>query len=302
MLNIENILANTKRGLLIYYYILSEKFPRKDIKRLMSQGHLLPNPFVPGGRLQLQLEDGIYCHRDVNFPDFKGTAIDFAGLYFQAATRNELYYLINQSFRLRLRIPAEIIADQIVRSEDQRQYPKISFFQPPITNTCPKETVNLRTLFERIKGPDYQKQTETLRALEDPKEARKYKARHFPYVTFAGCFEKRDDKHLLTPSGLLVIDLDDVQELPAVREALKAELIFETELLFVSPSGRGLKWVTSYPHQDVTHQEHFRQVCSYLEAIYGLKPDESGKDTSRACFICADPEAVLGRKYLFWRG
>ena len=170
---------------------------------------------------------------------------------------------------------------------------KFSYFRPPISNIWPSESLSLPQLHQRICSPLYQRQTETLRQLKDPKEARQYKATHFPYVTFAGCFEKRSDKHLLSPSGLLVIDLDDLEDPAAVKEALLADLAYETELLFVSPSGRGLKWVTSYPHKSIAHQDYFRLLCSYLEAVYGLKADPSGRDTSRACFLSHDPEAFL---------
>src|SRR5690606_1427445 len=105
-------------------------------------------------------------------------------------------------------------------------------------------TLNLPQLFQRITGPDYQQQTQSLRQLTDPKQRRQYKATHFPCVSFAGTFERRGDRHLLQPSGLLVIDLDDLPDPAPVREALIAAPAYETELLFVSPSGNGLKWVT----------------------------------------------------------
>lgn len=175
---------------------------------------------------------------------------------------------------------------------------KFSFFQPPISNTIPSETIDLPELYKRITSPAYQKQTEILRGLDDPKEAKLYKAKNFPYVTFAGCFEKRSDKQLLQPSGLMVIDLDNLPEVEPIREALIANKEIETELLFVSPSGRGLKWVTSYPHETMGHQECFQQLCSYLQAYYDLKADSSGKDVSRACFLTFDPQPFINPKHL----
>lgn len=173
----------------------------------------------------------------------------------------------------------------------------ISYFQPPITNTLPQGSLSLYQVYQKIIGPEYTGITETLRSLEDPRELRQFKAQHFPYVTFAGTFEKRNDKNLLTPSGLMVIDLDDLPELEAVREDLLAQTCYETELLFVSPSGRGLKWVTSYPHTEIDHKEQFKILCSYLEAVFDLQADPSGKDLSRACFLCQDEDVYLSEKH-----
>ena len=299
LLSPENIITKTSQGLLIYEYILLEKFPKKDIRSLLRQGRPLPNPFVSGGQLAIRLHNGVWNHEDLQLPAFKGTAFDFANHYYKLATLPELCYLLNQNLRLGLKIPSEELLDQLNKSEMDSSFPKLSFFRPPISNTRPSETLNLPQIFKRITGEEYRKQTEALRQLEDRKEARQYKATHFPYVTFAGCFEKRSDTHLLQPSGLMVIDLDDLQELNRVKEALIAEREYETELLFTSPSGRGLKWVTSYPHLEIGHQDYFQILCSYLEAVFGLTPDFSGRDISRACFINFDPEAVLSRRYLF---
>ena len=301
LLTRENILATTRNGLHLYCYILREHYPTINMAKIINHEQSAPNPFVLGGRLVLQPNNGTYEHRDLNFPDFKGTAFDLAGLHFRTATLNELYYMINQTLKLGLQIPTEELLEHLDQVAEQAELSKFSSFRPPITNTTPSETLTLPLLFRRIIGTQYRKATETLRGLQDSKEARKYKATHFPYVTFGGCFTSRNDKDLVAPSGLIVIDLDDLKELESIRESLISQESYETELLFLSPSGTGLKWVTSYLHQEISHREQFEVLCSYLEAVFGLKADASGKDMSRACFICADPSAFLNGKYLFPR-
>ena len=300
ILNAENILTRTRSGFLIYVYVLQEHFPKKDIRSLLQQGSSLPNPFVANGQLQLCMERsaGTWTHYDLQLPSFRGNALDFAGHHFKTATQDELYYLLNQNLRLGLKIPAEELLEQLGSTEAGDRLPKLSFFKPPISNIFPSEALSLPQVFHRITGPDYLKATEHLRQLQDPKQVRQYKAAHFPYVTFAGCFEKRGDKHLLEASGLMVIDLDDLPRVEEVREILLAETLYETRLLFVSPSGRGLKWITAYPHREISHLDYFRLLCSYLEAVFGLTPDPSGKDLSRACFLCHDPSAYLHSQYL----
>ena len=298
LLTPQNLLARTKMGLEIYKYVFRNLFPKKDISQYLEQGRCLPNPFVAGGQLLIEYTGEFFEHRDLHLPVFKGNALDFAGHYLKTATKNELYFLLNQQLRLGLRIPAEELLEQLRRNETLDSLPGFSYFEPPVSNIRPSKTLSLPRLYRRITGTDYQPVTEQLRNLEGAKEARQYKATHFPYVTFGGIFSKRGDKHLLTPSGLMVIDLDELPEIRPIREALIAETEYETELLFVSPSGRGLKWVTSYPPQQISHLEYFRLLCSHLEAMYGLHPDESGKDISRACFLCRDEEAFIHRRYV----
>jgi len=285
-------------GLDIYAYVYRSLLPRKDFHRYLSEGRPLPNPFVAGGQLLIECRDGLYEHHDLTLPAFKGNALDLAGHYFKPATQHELYFLINQQLCLGLRIPAEELCAQLESREVPDQQPQFSYFEPPISNTRPSGTMTLPQLYRRISSTELQQVTQQLRQQDSPAEARKFKASHFPYVTFGGRFEKRSDKHLLQPSGLMVIDLDDVPEMAAVRKALIAEVDYETQLLFTSPSGRGLKWITSYLPQQISHLDYFRLLCSYLEAMYGLRPDESGKDISRACFISWDEDPFIHWKYL----
>ena len=298
LLTPHNLLARTDQGLDIYEFIYRNLLPRTDFRSYLAQGRPLPNPFVAGGQLRIELCQGKYEHHDLSLPAFRGNALDLAAHYFKSATWNELYFLLNQQLRLGLRIPPEELLQQLESREAQSALPRFSYFEPPISNTKPSGTMTLPQLYRRIISTELQQVTQQLRQQEDPAEARKFKAAHFPYVTFGGRFEKRSDKHLLQPSGLMVIDLDDVPEIAAVREALIAEVDYETQLLFVSPSGKGLKWVTSYPHQQISHLDYFRLLCSHLEALYGLRPDESGKDISRACFISWDEDPFIHWKYM----
>ncbi len=73
---------------------------------------------------------------------------------------------------------------------------------------------------------------------------------------------------------------------------------FETELLFVSPSGDGLKWIISIDITEATHQNFFQAIANYIKEVYQLEVDKSGKDISRACFLPHDPEVYINPKYL----
>ena len=71
----------------------------------------------------------------------------------------------------------------------------------------------------------------------------------------------------------------------------------ETELLFRSPSGNGIKWIIPVVNNNGhDHEYYFRAVSNYLKS-FGITVDKSGKDVSRACFLPHDPNAFINPKY-----
>ncbi|MCB9222265.1 MAG: VirE protein, partial [Ignavibacteria bacterium] len=97
---------------------------------------------------------------------------------------------------------------------------------------------------------------------------------------------------------LLTIDFDHIQDIPTLKAALLNDHYFETELLFVSPSGDGLKWVIPIDLTQAKHQDYFKAVANYVSHTYQLEIDQSGKDISRACFLPHDSEIFINPKYL----
>lgn len=184
-----------------------------------------------------------------------------------------------------------------LNSPDDTWRPRVSYFKPPISNVLPSEEISLQEVHRRIIGDDFAKITRELRAITDPKLKRRYKAANFPYVTFAGSFAKRQDAALLKSSLLMVFDFDQLEDLPQARRQLLDIPFFDTELLFTSPSGNGLKWVIKFYRDDISYQDYFLSLANYLIITYNLTPDFSGKDVSRACFLPHDPQAYLNPKH-----
>ncbi len=153
-------------------------------------------------------------------------------------------------------------------------------------------------MYELIKSTQNASITEQLRAKQTKDEARKFKASKFDYVTFSGVFTKRNDKALQNHSGLLTIDFDHIENLQQLKNQLLNDEYFETELLFMSPSGDGLKWIIPIDITESTHQNFFNAIANYIKEVYQLEVDKSGKDVSRACFLPSDPEAFINPKYL----
>ena len=180
--------------------------------------------------------------------------------------------------------------------EDDSWRPLVSFFRPPVRNTLPSESLSLWEVHNRITCEAYRDFTHQLRSLSDPKEIRALKASSFAYVTFAGTFSSRNDRNLLQGSDLLVLDFDHLPDPERVKQQLLQDEYFDTEMLFLSPSGTGLKWVIRRDPGS-RHQEYFRAVENYLQRSYHLTVDPSGRDVSRACFLTFDENSVLHERH-----
>ena len=172
-----------------------------------------------------------------------------------------------------------------------------SFFRKSVRNTQPLRCIGIPDIFRYIVGHYAKTQTETLRTITDKDAARKYKAENFDFCTFSGIFRTRSREGLVQQSDLLCIDFDHVADVQMLKEKLLNDPCFETELLFRSPSGDGLKWVIQIDRQGLEHSLFFQAVCNYLVANDYPEPDKSGSDVSRSCFIPYDPEAYINPKY-----
>jgi hypothetical protein len=176
--------------------------------------------------------------------------------------------------------------------------PVFSYFKKPVANTTPAKDVNLLDIFGLIKSLDFKQATDKLRSFLNKDEARKFKAQNFDYVTFSGTFSKREDKALIKHSGLMVIDFDHVANIERLKADLLKDEYFDTELLFVSPSGDGLKWVIPVDLSRCPHAEYFESIKNYVWQTYHLQIDKSGRDVSRACFLGHDNNIFINPKYL----
>ena len=110
-----------------------------------------------------------------------------------------------------------------------------------------------------------------------------------PGVTWSGTFSYRASDKLLQHSGLLGADLDSLgPELERIREKLKTSC--HLWVLFLSPTGNGLKAVFRVPADGAKHPESFRAVAQHVRELTGVQIDESCKDVARLCFLSFDPE------------
>lgn len=302
----KDILDKTHYGLNIYSHILRVYYPDETVVRLSGKEcDPTKNPFNEN-KLTLKLinEDWVFMYSDLEQDEFNGNPFDFAALHYKL-TGDELLEKLNEELNLRIGEKHHFYSNRTLPESAQKEeskpvvhIPKFSFFKAPVSNIYPKNTLSLVEVYELIKSTQYTSITEQLRAIQEKDVARKFKASKFDYATFSGTFEKRNDKALLCHSGLLTIDFDHISNLEQLKNQLLNDEYFETELLFVSPSGDGLKWVIPIDITESTHQNFFNAIANYIKEVYQLEVDKSGKDVSRACFLPFDPEVFINPKYL----
>jgi len=175
---------------------------------------------------------------------------------------------------------------------------RMSFFRKPITNKFPEQkAVSLFQVYDYVRNGWARLETSELRGIADHDEARNYKGTHFDYVTPSGTFSYCSDQSMIRHSGMICMDLDHLGDrVEELFQLLVDEPLFDTLLLFRSPSGQGLKW---FVHIDLTRCDHrtwFMALRNYLMATYHLSEkqvDGACANVSRACYLSHDPEAFL---------
>ena len=160
-----------------------------------------------------------------------------------------------------------------------------------------RQAVGIVDVYRYITGHYAQPQTEALRLMATSPEAKRYKATHFDYCTFSGLFRKRNERELIMYSGLMCLDFDHVENIMELKQKLLNHEYFDTELLFVSPSGNGLKWIIPVDLKGWEHSRYFKAVTNCIKATGLPLVDMSGSDVVRLCFLPHDPQAYINPKY-----
>ena len=309
----EAILSKTHYGIGIYAHILRLYYPGETVLSLSGRTcSPTKNPFnADKSTLNIFIEketalgnalDKEFArHSDSENAIPAGDAFDFAELHYKQSG-DELLQTLNRDMNLHIgenwsfysqkKTIINTTKNEVAQVKNKKAF-AFSFFKAPIKNTIPHKTVSLVQVYNAITGEYYKQHTEKLRSISDTVQARKYKAANFDYCTFSGVFTARNDKSLITHSELMCIDFDHVQNTDTLRQALLADEYFDTQLLFVSPSGDGLKWIIEIDTRKASHGEYFASVANYILQTYSFEVDKSGKDISRACFIPFDPNAFI---------
>ena len=314
----EAILSKTHYGIGIYTHILRLYYPSETVLSLSGRTcSPTKNPFnADKSTLNIfihkeavlgnALDKEVARHSDSQDAIPSGDAFDFAEIHYKQSGE-ELLQTLNKEMNLKIGEKFDFYKNRKSNVESQNQTNQnnhsnhrsdieeasFSFYKAPIKNTVPHKTATLFQIYNAITGDFYKEHTDKLRSITDPKQARQFKASNFDYCTFSGVFTSRNDKKIVQHSGLMAVDFDHLPNLEEVRQSLLVDEYFDTQLLFVSPSGDGLKWIIPIDTTTTPHSEYFAAVANYILQTYGIEVDKSGRDISRACFLPHDPNAFI---------
>ena len=168
-------------------------------------------------------------------------------------------------------------------------------------------TINIAEVAQQIRDGKYQEEVEAIRELyASTVEAHEQPASHeaiaaakkavggmktaLPAITFCGEFSTRNSKGLTKHAGQICIDIDNIEErLDEVKETLSKDL--SVALLFLSPTGTGIKVVYRIPPDPEQHKAAFKTIYKSLKDNLDIEADEKASDLSRLCFVSYDPTA-----------
>jgi hypothetical protein len=151
--------------------------------------------------------------------------------------------------------------------------------------------VTVGNILSKIKSPtEVVKQSIIRLRLANSKEAKDEIKSSLPIVCFGGTFKKRSIDGLVFGSGLLVIDLDGLENAEKARDEMYSDR--HVVAAFISPSGNGVKYLVSIPivNGDNEYKDYFFGWHNYAYEKYGYDIDMSGQDISRACYLSYDKD------------
>ena len=152
----------------------------------------------------------------------------------------------------------------------------------------------LPEIVEEIRGNQYKESVLKIRELVEKNDSENVSRLKKKLIAFtvSGLFEGgRKMSFLKSYNPFVILDIDKLDPDTLADLILKIKEIEFTRIVFVSPSGRGLKVIVEVDSKMKMHGSAYRQVCDYYEKALAVEIDKSGKDITRLCFMSYDPEA-----------
>lgn len=165
---------------------------------------------------------------------------------------------------------------------------KISIFRDLFKAKDLPHITTLNRVAERIKQGSSKELIEKIRAT-DNKEVRNQLKLKLPSIIFSGEFKERNAKGLLKHSGLMVLDFDNYPtELAMLHDLKKLCKIKHFVMLFISPSGNGIKGVIKVS-KELTKETHPKVYKAFQKQYKFQYLDEITNNVDRVCFESYDP-------------
>lgn len=125
---------------------------------------------------------------------------------------------------------------------------------------------------------------------EERHEYKKTKVHKIPAITISGLFKVRDSKSLISPSGLMCIDIDHKDNTPETMAKVPNVLKSLPYVCYASKSISGDGYFAIIPIEKSSHfKQHYYAIEEEMKS-YGITIDKSCKDITRLRFATYDNE------------
>ena len=119
-----------------------------------------------------------------------------------------------------------------------------------------------------------------------------------PCFTPTGTFSYRNSEGISIYSGLICLDIDNVENLTSIIPILKTTKWIWA--IFTSPSGKGLKIFVLTQSIITNYKKLEEEIALAFHSLTGLMRDERAKDISRVHFISYDPDLYINPEPIYF--
>lgn len=162
-----------------------------------------------------------------------------------------------------------------------------SYYENLYSSKAPEGELDINELIEIVKYGYLKEPIAKLRAAQNKKSYDIIKQRDLPAVTLSGIFTERNSKALKEHSGLIQVDIDQLENYKEVFQKLIADEY--TYVAFKSPGGKGIKVIVKVNPDEATHLEQFYALEQHYLNNYAIEIDKSCKDLARCMLLSYDP-------------
>lgn len=165
-----------------------------------------------------------------------------------------------------------------------KQY-KFSFYSNLFSVKAPDGEMDINDLIEIIKYGYLKNELDQLRKSKG--EEYKHGKMKLPAVTISGIFANRNTEGLIKHSGLMQIDIDNVEKFEETFNSICENPY--TYICFKSPGGKGIKVIIKVLQSVESHLKQFLSLEKLFKKDYDLTIDALCKDVSRCMLLSYDP-------------
>ncbi len=151
--------------------------------------------------------------------------------------------------------------------------------------------ISVDAALERIKFGKSKELVNEIREYID-KDRQDVLKKNLPSVCFSGIFKERKDECIITHSGFIVLDFDNVYSVDEKKKELSANEY--AYACWISPRNNGIKLLIRVA-DGKCHREHFESLRETFK-----EADKSGINEARVCFESYDPDLYINKNAKVW--